>query len=90
MALSWSGMDIPRADGELQANAYLIAAAPDLLEAVRSVLDWFDSLSREQHERTVLDQTLESASRNWDLPSEITPLDMAPLQVAIAKAEGRG
>lgn len=74
---------------EAEANAHLIAAAPELLAAVRSVVEWFDSLDKEQYERTVLGQTLETAAANWELPSEVPSLDMAPLQAALAKAEGR-
>jgi len=75
--------------GDSTPDAHLIAAAPDLYAAVKSVLDWFAAIDAEQWARTGPTQTLESASRNWDLPSEVPSLDMAPLQAAIAKAEGR-
>ncbi len=73
----------------VDADAHLIAAAPDLLAAVQSVVAWFNAIDREQHERTVVGQTLESASRNWDLPSDVPSLDIQPLKDAIAKADGQ-
>lgn len=75
--------------GPYGADRSLIAAAPELYAAVKSVLDWFAAIDAEQWERTGPTQTLESASRNWELPSEVPSLDMVPLQAAVAKAEGR-
>ncbi len=71
------------------ANAHLIAAAPDLYAAVKMVLDWFAALESEQWERTGPSQTLESAAENWNLPSDVPSLDMTPLKIALAKANGR-
>jgi len=54
------------------ANARLIAAAPDLLAACKSVLVWF--------ERWAWDEDEPPASWGWELKDE--------LAAAIAKAEG--
>lgn len=66
----------------------LIVAAPELLEECKAVIAWFESLKRDQHEKLVLGQTLESASRNWER-METPSFDFAPMMKAIAKAEGR-
>lgn len=70
-------------------DAHLIAAAPDLLAAVKSVVDWFDAIKREQDERTMPPVTFAEAAKNWELPTEVDFFDIAPLQAALAKAEGR-
>ncbi len=75
----------PRAE----ADARLLAAAPDLYAALKSVADWFAALDAEQYQRTVVGQTLESAAANWNLPSDVPSLDMAPIFAAVAKVEGR-
>lgn len=73
-----------------EADAHLIAAAPELLEAAKTVLAWFDALKQEQYERTVYGHTLESAAANWNTPSLVEgSLDLEPLMKAVAKAENR-
>ncbi len=71
-----------------EADARLIAAAPDLLEACRHVLAWFARIKRQQYKDLVLGQTLESASANWDKMTTES-LDLAPLMKAVAAAEGK-
>lgn len=75
-------------DDHRQDDAHLIAAAPDLLAAVKSVIAWFDALKADQHEKLVHHQTLESASKNWETMTT-PPFDFTPLIAAIAKTEGR-
>jgi hypothetical protein len=74
---------------EAQANAYLIAAAPELLEACRNVALQFEAIKKRQHELLVEGQTLESAAANWDEATLGQSIDFEPLIAAIAKAEGR-
>lgn len=73
-------------------DARLIAAAPEMLAALKAIQEWFTDLKRRQHEQLVLGQTLETASENWetmwDEPLE-HPLDLQIVFDAIAKAEGR-
>ena len=42
-----SGMDTRRSEEEVRANATLIAAAPDMLQALRDLLEIGDVMSRE-------------------------------------------
>ena len=62
-------------EGEDAANAHLIAAAPDLLEALRGSVEWLRTL-REENEAAVI----ESAPDGFSL---------CDAEAIIAKAEGR-
>lgn len=63
----------------------LHAAAPELLEAMQSVINWFDRMKKDHHEKLLHNQTLESAAENWNnLLQE--PLEIQPFKDLIAKA----
>lgn len=53
-----------------------------VLEAARDVLQQFDELSAYQHEQLVRNQTLESASRNWET-MEPRSIDFSRLRAAV-------
>lgn len=63
-------------------------AARDLYDAAKAMVEWFARLQREQHEKLVLGQTLESASRNWDRGFDASAgFDMTAMQAAVARWE---
>ena len=64
-----------RFDGESEANARLIAAAPDLLEALKDAVRWLEGMSRDNPE-FIQDS----------MP--VNCLTMEEMKLAIAKAEG--
>jgi hypothetical protein len=69
-----------------EADARLIAAAPDLLKAVTDALHGFEELQR------VLRAALERGGDRFDTSDMLTALqknNIEPLRAAIAKAEGR-
>jgi hypothetical protein len=72
---------------EGKANARLIAAAPDLLDAARSAIAQFERIKTHQHE--LLDHGLAEAEKNWDRATLGQYIEFAGLIAAIAKAEGR-
>lgn len=62
----------------------LEALVKELAGALGKVDAWFERMAKDQHEKLVENQTLESASANWDsLLNE--PLDMVPIKAALAK-----
>jgi hypothetical protein len=68
--------------GNEEANARLIAAAPDLLAACRAVLEQFDS-------GALVRNTESDGLSDWALRA-VKPLKaLADMKAAIAKAEGR-
>lgn len=69
-------------------DARLIAAAPDILAACRSVVAQFERIKTLQTELLVTGQSLESAANNWDEATLGQSIDFEPLIAAIAKAEG--
>ncbi len=60
--------------------------AEKLAEALRTVDQWFERMKSDQHEKLVLNQTLESASENWDKLLQ-EPLDMKPIKEVLAELE---
>jgi hypothetical protein len=81
--------DCDLSDNDSAALEWVLVTRADLLAAVRSIVQWFDALDREQWERTGPPNTFAEASRNWNLPSEVKSFDMTAVKAAIAKAEGR-
>ena len=61
-----------------------------MLEALQTVKTWFERMRTDQYEKLVHNQTLESASENWDnLLQE--PLEMTPILEIITRAtQGQG
>lgn len=77
---------IAAADAEADANAALIAAAPDLLAALRDAVAFYDDRLREAR-RNNWRMPSEFREYNEPSPSEAKRRDAA--RAAIAKAEGR-
>ena len=63
-----------------QANARLIAAAPDLLEACKNLLRQFERFAKITVDQCVLPEYLENVFRKWP--------EVTNAEGAIAKAEG--
>lgn len=76
-----------KAHAENIANAHLIAAAPDLLAAVRTAKEAFDRLLVERKDcgEYGTECTLHNAGKSWHYVNEA----LAVVAAAIAKAEGR-
>lgn len=73
------------------ANAELIVKAvnlyPRLRDALEAVDKWFEFIEKDQHEKLVLGQTLESASENWE-KLEVPTLDMKPIKALLRECKG--
>ena len=78
--------DILRARANAEFICRAVNAHEALVEALHSVVTWFDALDREQHARFSQGQTLDSAARNWDLPSDVQMFEMQPLRDALRLA----
>ena len=83
------GMSDEKAEAIQRANADLIAAAPDMLAALKALVAQFQSISDHQHGLLVEGQNYASASANWDEATLGQYIDFGPAIAAIAKAEGR-
>ena len=73
------------------ADAQLIAAAPDLYEAARAVLDWFETyqVERRQRYREFVADFRRRHPEVTDEPDDLPELPVAILlRAALAKAEG--
>lgn len=68
-------------DGEREANARLIAAAPDLLAALKGAVDTI----RTWHD---MQEPADQAGPAWDIYRQHAP-EMQRIHAAMAKAEGR-
>ncbi len=73
------------ANGISIANAHLIAAAPELLEACKTFVAWFDYISNYQNE--CLGKSLKEAEKNWGEMNDPSP-DVNIMKQAITKAKG--
>ena len=69
----------------IDANAVLIAAAPDLLAACQAFMAWYIQLDKEPWAGT--SQGIENAETFWALPQ--TSFDISIFQHAIAQAIGQ-
>lgn len=82
------GCDIPDDERGL-ADQRLIAAAPDLLAALKGILAQFKAIQDHQNRLLVDGQDIESASANWDEATLGQFIDFTDAMKAVAKAEGR-
>jgi hypothetical protein len=70
----------------LHANAYLMAAAPELLAACGGLLQWVDALI--ETARRTAKETGDSAMRDWLEDAQPPHMGRETARVAIAKATG--
>lgn len=55
---------------------------------IKSVVDWFEYMKKDHHEKLIEGQTLHSAAENWD-SLEQPPLDIEPLIDYLRAIEGK-
>lgn len=71
---------LTHAQAKLEAEK---ALADRLATSLRTVDAWFERMKKDQHEKLVEGQTLETASENWDKLLQ-EPLEMEPIKKQLA------